>query len=138
MEKRSRFVGLDVHAETIAVAVAEPDGEVRSLGIIPNRLESVRKLFKKLGPSERLRVCYEAGPTGYRLYWQLAAIGQLRSGQPLTAFVQANRSRSQWSRPGCFGRLSSRRPSGLPEASRTTRRNPCTRTIAWPKDSPAH
>ena len=27
-----RFVGLDVHAETIAVAVAEPDGEVRSLG----------------------------------------------------------------------------------------------------------
>ena len=27
-----RWVGLDVHAETIAVAVAEPDGEVRSLG----------------------------------------------------------------------------------------------------------
>ena len=32
-----RFVGLDVHAETIAVAVAEPGGEVRSLGVIPNR-----------------------------------------------------------------------------------------------------
>ena len=32
-----RFIGLDVHAETIAVAVAEPDGEVRSLGVIPNR-----------------------------------------------------------------------------------------------------
>jgi len=30
-----RFVGLDVHADTIAVAVAEPDGEVRSLGIFP-------------------------------------------------------------------------------------------------------
>jgi hypothetical protein len=27
-----RFLGLDVHAETIAVAVAEPDGEVRSPG----------------------------------------------------------------------------------------------------------
>jgi transposase len=37
-----RFVGLDVHADTIAVAVAEPDGEVRSLGIIPNRLELIR------------------------------------------------------------------------------------------------
>ncbi len=31
-----RFVGLDVHAETIAVAVAEPGGEVRSVGMIPN------------------------------------------------------------------------------------------------------
>ena len=37
-----RFVGLDVHAETVAVAVAERDGEVRSLGIIPNRPESIR------------------------------------------------------------------------------------------------
>lgn len=70
-----RFIGLDVHADTIAVAVAEPDGEVRSLGIIPNRAESVRKLVKRLGPAETLRVCYEAGPTGYVLYWQLAGLG---------------------------------------------------------------
>ncbi len=71
-----RFVGLDVHAETIAVAFAEPgDGEVRSLGTIPNREESIRKLVRKLGPVERLRICYEAGPTGYRLYWQLATLG---------------------------------------------------------------
>ena len=70
-----RFIGLDVHAETIAVAVAEPDGEVRSLGVIPNRSESIRKLVKKLGPAEQLRVCYEAGPTGYVLYWQLTALG---------------------------------------------------------------
>jgi transposase len=59
-----RFIGLDVHAETIAVA-AEPAGEVRSLGVIPNRIESIRKLVKKLGPVKQLRVCYEAGPTGY-------------------------------------------------------------------------
>ena len=31
-----RFIGLDVHADTIAVAVADPDGDVRSLGVIPN------------------------------------------------------------------------------------------------------
>ena len=49
-----RFIGLDVHAETMAVAVAEPTGEVRSLGVIPNRSESIRRLVKKLGPVGRL------------------------------------------------------------------------------------
>ena len=52
-----RFVGLDVHAETIAVAVAEPNGEVRSLGMIPNRPESIRRLVRKLEPVEQLRFC---------------------------------------------------------------------------------
>src|SRR5712664_728034 len=75
MKEKLRFLGLDVHAETIAVAIAEPDGEVRSLGTIPNRLESIRKLIKKLGPTEKLRACYEAGPTGYVVYWQLAELG---------------------------------------------------------------
>jgi len=70
-----RFVGLDVHADTIAVAVAEPGGEVRSHGVIPNRLESVRKLVGKLGPVKEIRACYEAGPTGYVLYWQLTQLG---------------------------------------------------------------
>lgn len=70
-----RFVGLDVHADTIAVAVAESGGEVRSHGVIPNRLESIRKLIAKLGPVKDLKVCYEAGPTGYVLYWQLTKLG---------------------------------------------------------------
>jgi transposase len=70
MKEKLRFLGLDVHAETIAVAVVEPDGEVRSLGTIPNRAESICKLIKKLGPAEKLRACYEAGPTGYVVYWQ--------------------------------------------------------------------
>jgi transposase len=70
-----RFLGLDVHADTIAVAVAEPRGEVRAVGVIPNRPESIRRLVKKFGPAEDLRACYEAGPTGYVVYWQLTALG---------------------------------------------------------------
>ena len=58
-----------------SVAVAEPDGEVRSLGTITNREDSIRKLIKKLGPVEQLRACYEAGPTGFVLYWQLTQLG---------------------------------------------------------------
>jgi len=73
--KGTRFVGLDVHAATIAVAVAEPDGEVRSVGTIPNDPEAVRRVMKKLGGAEHLRACYEAGPCGYVLYWQLAELG---------------------------------------------------------------
>ncbi len=75
MSQDTRFVGLDVHANSIAVAVAEDEGEVRSLGTIPNRIESIRKLIKKLGPPETLKACYEAGPCGYVLYWQLTELG---------------------------------------------------------------
>jgi transposase len=75
MGKVSRFLGIDVHAESIAVAVAEPSGEVRSLGTIPNRPEAIRKLVRRLGAPESLRACYEAGPCGYVLYWQLSELG---------------------------------------------------------------
>ena len=75
MREKLRFLGLDVHAETIAVAVAEPYGEVRSLGTIANREDTIRKFIKKLGSPEQLRACYEAGPTGFVLYWQLAQLG---------------------------------------------------------------
>jgi group II intron reverse transcriptase/maturase len=74
-KEKVRFLGLDVHAETIAVAVAEADGEVREVGVIANRAESIRKLVKKLVPVEHLRASYEAGPTGYVLYWQLTELG---------------------------------------------------------------
>lgn len=73
--KDIRYLGLDLDSEKIAVAVAEPGGEVRSLGNIPYREDSLRKLVKKLGTVGRLRACYEAGPHGYGLYWQLTRLG---------------------------------------------------------------
>lgn len=75
MSSTMRYVGFDVHAETISAAVAEPDGSVRELGTIPNRAEAVRRLLTKLRGGGDLRICYEAGPTGYALYWQLTALG---------------------------------------------------------------
>src|SRR4051794_7938548 len=69
MKDTIKYVGLDVSKEKIAVANAdEGRDEPRYWGMIPNTLESIRKLVKKLGEKENLRVCYEAGPTGYGLY----------------------------------------------------------------------
>jgi hypothetical protein len=53
---------LDVHAETIAVAVAQSAGEVRSPGSIPNRAESVRKMIGKLGRSRNGNAAMKQGP----------------------------------------------------------------------------
>ena len=75
MKKIMRYVGMDVHAETIAVAVVDADGTERDVGVIPNRPEAIRKCLKKLGQAEELHSCYEAGPTGYVLYWQLVRMG---------------------------------------------------------------
>jgi transposase len=75
--KTTRFVGLDVHAETISVAIAEKDGEVRSVGSIANRPESIRRVVSKLDAGGAWAACYEAGPTGYALYWQLTKLGKV-------------------------------------------------------------
>jgi transposase len=75
MKNRIRFVGLDVHKKTIAVAVAnQGESEVRSMGTIPNEPTAIARLMRKLGRDHSLHVCYEAGPTGYVLYWQLTKL----------------------------------------------------------------
>jgi transposase len=75
MKESNLYLGLDVHSREIMASVIEQDGTERYLGVIPNRPESVRKLVNKLGEKERIRAVYEAGPTGYGLYWQLEGMG---------------------------------------------------------------
>jgi len=77
MKEFSKYVGMDVHKSTIAVAVAEAvGGEVRYLGEIANTPEAIGKLVKQLrrGDAE-LSFCYEAGPCGYGIHRQLTDLG---------------------------------------------------------------
>jgi len=78
MKKKLLFAGLDVHAKNITVALAEGGGgEARLYGTIPNDLHALERVFAKLRkahPGVELRVCYEAGPTGFVLARRLAQL----------------------------------------------------------------
>jgi hypothetical protein len=77
MNTTVHYLGLDVHKETIAVAIA-PGGntEVRAYGIIGGTLEALDKLIRKLSaPHLELRFVYEAGPCGYVIYRHLKSKG---------------------------------------------------------------
>ena len=74
--QKVRFVGLDVHKESIAIAVADGDGGVpENLATIPNDTTLLLKRLKKLGTVALLRCCYEAGPTGFVLHRSLRDAG---------------------------------------------------------------
>lgn len=76
MNNNTKYVGLDVSKEEIAVAIAEEGrGKPRYFGMISHTPEAIRKLVKKLGKPENLKVCYEAGPTGYPLYRMFMSMG---------------------------------------------------------------
>jgi hypothetical protein len=71
MKDYSMFIGLDVHKDTIDIAIAEEgrDREVRSWGKIGGDLESFEKAVRKLqSKGHTLRFVYEAGPCGYTIY----------------------------------------------------------------------
>lgn len=77
MNQFIKYVGLDVHKETIAVAVADSDdGEVRYFGQISNTPQSIKKLVSQLRKGgTQLSFCYEAGPCGYGIHRQLGDLG---------------------------------------------------------------
>ncbi len=73
---KTRFVGLDVHKDTIVIAVAESGrAEAKVLATIPHDFTSLSKTLTRLGPADSLSCCYEAGPTGFGLARQLKAAG---------------------------------------------------------------
>lgn len=77
MNQNILFIGMDVHKESIEIAIAEGSSqEVRRYGKIGGTREAMRKALRKLvSLGKSLHFCYEAGPCGYELYRYLVAEG---------------------------------------------------------------
>jgi len=77
MKKIVHYIGLDVHKDSIAVAIAPQNStEVRRYGIIGGTLQAVDNLLKRLAkPNLELRFVYEAGPCGFVLCRHLRSKG---------------------------------------------------------------
>src|SRR3954449_6379913 len=80
MEQPTRFIGMDVHKDTIAVAMtaAGDAGKATAYGTIPNTAAALEKLVRRLrqAGSGSLKFCYEAGPCGYGVHRTLTRLGE--------------------------------------------------------------
>lgn len=78
MTKKIKYIGLDVHKNSITVAIADEgrDQEVRNYGKIQNNPVAIDKITRKLvSDGSTLSFVYEAGPCGYTLYRHLTGKG---------------------------------------------------------------
>jgi hypothetical protein len=69
------FIGMDVHKDSISVGILNPGHDTPDVEKIFNDPESMRRLIGRFDDPSRLRVCYEAGPTGYDLARDLRRMG---------------------------------------------------------------
>lgn len=69
------FIGLDVHQDSIVIAAARIGDEPRVVETLSHDIPKLLRRLSGLGAPSRLRVCYEAGPTGYGLARRLLEAG---------------------------------------------------------------
>src|SRR4051794_13204641 len=67
-------LGLDVHKDSISVAVLPWGQDTAEVEKIFHDEASVRRLVARFPDPTQLRTCYEAGPTGYELQRLLAGL----------------------------------------------------------------
>ena len=76
MGMKLRYIGLDVHKETIVIAVAEDGrGPAEAWKTIPYDVARLIKAMELLSEGAEVSICYEAGPTGYGLQRALEKAG---------------------------------------------------------------
>lgn len=71
MHKKIKYIGLDVHKNTISIGIADQnrDGEIRYYGQINNNMDDLSKILRKMiSQGFELKCVYEAGGCGYYLY----------------------------------------------------------------------
>jgi transposase len=73
-QRRLTHLGMDVHRDSISVAILEPDREAAEVDRIFNDEYSVRKLISRFPDARKLHACYEAGPSGYELHRLLSTL----------------------------------------------------------------
>ena len=118
------YIGLDVHKESIVVAVASGGlrGEVREYGRIANTATALDRLLRKLGSDgTTLRFCYEAGPSGYGIQRRLSA-----QGHECIVVAPNIRAAQQLAHGGWWGSGSVRAGPSPPQSQQRTRSSPDT------------
>src|SRR6266852_2308566 len=122
MSDRISYIGLDVHKESIVVAVASGGlrSEVREYGRIANTAAALDRLLRKLGSDgTTLRFCYEAGPCGYGIQRRLSA-----QGHECVVVAPNIRAAQQLAHGGWWGSRSVRAGPSPPQSQQRTRSSP--------------
>lgn len=75
MKKDTTYVALDDSKRVLVAGILRPGVQQPEVRQIPNDPKLLRRLVQRLKRAGPVRACYEAGPSGYALYRQLAALG---------------------------------------------------------------